>query len=129
MVPLSPFQRVLHASSEARGGHDASGCQRPIARSDTLTLRITCGPRRARALRASVGGVRVRSRRRKAPDRPGRQVNPLVGPLHFRDHFLLISGTIAKTSRGDTCVGVSVMATGEKPGQEQVNTMLFCQME
>ena len=49
-----------------------------------LTPRVTCGPRRARALRASVGGERARSRERKARDRPDRQVHAVVRRLiHF----------------------------------------------
>src|SRR5438093_12322237 len=40
-----------------------------------LTPAITCGPRRARALRAAGGGSEVRSFPRKARDRPDRQVH------------------------------------------------------
>src|SRR5881628_917990 len=47
-----------------------------------LTPAITCGPRRARALRAAGGGSGVRSLPRKARARPDLQVHRVVSGLH-----------------------------------------------
>ena len=54
-----------------------------------LTLRITCGPRRARTLPGTVRGDAGRSYHRKVRDRPDRQVHALVSRRHcltFRGH-------------------------------------------
>src|SRR6058998_1138593 len=60
-----------------------------------LTLRITCGPRRARTLPDPVRGDEGRSHLRKVRDRPDRQVHPLVS----RRHFLTFRGHAARASQ------------------------------
>ena len=56
--------------------------EKPVPNPVRITLRITCGPRRARTLRAACR-VRDEIETSKARDRPDRQVHALVGQSGF----------------------------------------------
>src|SRR6059036_2686453 len=63
--------------------------EKPAPNPVRITLRITCGPRRARTLPGTVRGDAGRSYHRKVRDRPDRQVHALVSRRHclaFRGH-------------------------------------------
>src|SRR6059036_645961 len=68
--------------------------EKPAPNPVRITLRITCGPRRARTLPGTVRGDAGRSYHRKVRDRPDRQVHALVSRRTHSVTLTLSSGLL-----------------------------------